>query len=276
LAVAQARQGKIDAARQTFESVSGTDVTAQRALAKLYLSAGRAGAALELLRPLVADNVQDAELQTYYGIALSRVGRLDEARTALEQALSIDPKQALAQRGLTLLEQQSQLTGGQQVAFSEEGGAAFQQGLYALEVQDYSAAASAFARASKTDDNGLTAFYLGYAEQLTGDPRTALADYQKALQSFPDSDIVLNNLGYAHLQLGRFDLALEQLQKALAANPENARAQLNMGLTYYGLGRYQEALDAFDAALKLDPSLEPNLAQVRQSAQDKLGNASGQ
>ncbi len=269
LTVAQARQGKLDAARQTFESVNGNGTAAQAALAQIYLAAGRAEAALKLLEPIVQQGTQDATTVATYGLALGRIGKLDQAKSELEKALKLQPSLALAQRGLGLLKQQQQLTGGTQITFTADAGAAFQQGIYALEVQDYQAAARAFAQARKLDDNGLSAFFEGYAVQLTGDPRSAVEAYQAALKAFPKSDIVLNNLGYAHLQLGRFDLAVPQLEQALQINPDNAQAHLNLGLTYYGLGRYQDAISQFDTAVKLDPNLSTTVAGVRKQAEQK-------
>jgi len=273
LTVAQARQGEIQAAQRTFESVSGSGDSAHGDLARIFLAAGRAEAALGLLRPIVAKGTQDANVLAVYGLALARVGKLSEGETELNKALAIQPNLALAKRGLSFLQQQRQLTGGTDVTFSADAGTAFQQGMYALEVQDYQTAVEAFKRARSLDDNGLSAFFEGYALQLTGDPRSAVADYQAALKAFPDSDIVLNDLGYAHLQLGRFDLALEQLGKAVKANPKNAQAHLNLGLTYYGLQRYSDAVSEFDTAVKLEPNLQPSVAKVRQDAQQK---ASGQ
>lgn len=273
LTVAQARQGKLDAARQTFESVNGAGPSAESDLAGIYLAAGRAEAALNLLGPLVNGSGASPSAQTlaYYGLALGRVGKFDQAQIELQKALKAQPNLAIAERGLSFLKQQRQLTGGQRITFGGEAGAAFQQGIYALEVQDYPTAVQAFQRARKLDDNGLVAFFEGYAQQLTGDPRSAVDNYQAALKAFPESDIVLNDLGYAHLQLGRFDLALEQLDKALKANPDNAQAHLNLGLTYYGLGRYKQAIDEFDRAVELDPNLQATVAQVRQQAQQKAG-----
>ncbi len=273
LAVAQARQGQIDAARQTFESVAGTGPTAQSDLARIYLAAGRAESALKLLEPLVngPGAKPDAATLAYYGLALGRIGKLDQAQAELEKALKAQPNLAVAQRGLSFLKQQRQLTGGQQVAFTAEAGAAFQQGIYALEVQDYQTALQAFQRARKLDDNGLSAFFEGYAQQLNGDPRSAVVNFQTALKAFPNSDIVLNDLGYAHLQLGRYDLALPEFSDAIKANPNNAQAHLNLGLTYYALSRYKEAIQEFDQAVKLDPNLQSSVAQVRKQAQQKAG-----
>ncbi|MEJ2667814.1 MAG: tetratricopeptide repeat protein [Deinococcales bacterium] len=271
LTVAQARQGQLDAAKRTFESVAGTGEAAQGDLARIYLAAGRAEAAIGVLQPIVDKGTKNAQLLTTYGLALARVGKLDQAKTELDKALALQPGLTLAQRGLGFLQQQRTLTAGAQVSFSAEAGAAFQQGIYALEVQDYPTAVQAFQRSRKLDENGLSAFFEGYALQLTGDPRSAVANYETALKTFPDSDIVLNDLGYAHLQLGRYDLALTQLQKAIAANPKNAQAHLNLGLTYYGLGRYSDALKEFDEAVKLDPNLSSSIAKVRQDAKQKAG-----
>ncbi len=269
LAVAQARQGDVQGAQKTFESVMGTNDTARRALGKLYLAAGRAQSALDTLEPLVGQDSKDAQAITYYGIALSRIGKLDEAKTALKRALDLQPGLALADRAMSLIDQQANVTGGQTVTFNEKAGTAFQQGLYALEVQDYASAAEAFARSRAAGDTPLAAFYQGYALQLTGDARGALADYQVALKAFPDSDIVLNNVGYGHLQVGRYDLALDELGRAVDANPDNAQAHLNLGLTYYALGRYKDAVGAFDAAVAIDASLKDKIQQVYDAAQQK-------
>lgn len=270
LAVAQARQGKVDAATATFQAAAGTGRRATSELGQLLLAAGRSNAAIDVLRPLAEADGAEVDTLTFYGIALGRVGKIAEAKKVLQSAIALDPKASLAQRSLSLLEQQDRLTGGTQVTFTADAGTTFQQGLYALEVQDYQAAAAAFARARAADDNGLVAFYAGYTKQLQGDPRGAVADYEVAVKAFPESDIVLNNLGYAHLQLGRFDLALTQLKAALTLNPDNPQANLNLGLTYFGLGRWQDALDSFAKAVTLDPSLEAKVSTVRDAAQKRV------
>lgn len=271
LAVAQARRGDVDAARRTFESLRGEGADVDRALAELYLAAGRSAAALAVLEPLAAAAPDDAGVQALYGTALVRMGRLDEGAAALATALQLEPGQPLASRSLALLEQQRQLTGEADIVFGEEAGAAFQQGLYALDVEDYAAAAQAFARSREIEENPLAAFYHGYARQLLGETRAAVADYQTALESFPDSDIVLNNLGYAQLELGRFDLALDYLRRAVAANPENARAHLNLGLARFAIGRYDDAITSFEEAARLDPSLTGTTDQLIANARERAG-----
>lgn len=271
LAVAQARRGDLAGAKRTFESLRGTGADVDRNLAELYLAAGRASGALGLIEPLVAADPEDAELQALYGTALVRVGRLADGRQALEKALAIDPNQAVAHRSLDLLGQQSQLTGGAEVVFSEEAGVAFQQGLYALDVSDYAAAVAAFSRSTEAQANGLASFYLGYSKQLGGDTRGAVADYEVALQTYPSSDTVLNNLGYAQIELGRFDLALDYLRRAVAANPQNAQAHLNLGIVYYAIQRFDDSITEFTEAGRLDPGLQATTDGLIADVRKRMG-----
>jgi tetratricopeptide (TPR) repeat protein len=272
LAVALARSGDLGGAQEVFEAQRGTGPQVDRALAEVYLAAGRAAGALELLEPLAQDAPDDAQLQALYGTALVRMGRLDDGRAALQRALELDEDNALAQRSLSLLEQQAELTGDADVTFNEEAGVAFQQGLYALDVEDYIAARDAFGRSlAAQEDNPLAAFYRGYARQLTGDHRGAIADYQTALEAFGESDIVLNNIGYAYLQLGRYDMALQNLRRAVAANGENAQAHLNLGLVQMSLRNYQQALEELETAVELDPGLGPSLEQLIATARERAG-----
>lgn len=271
LAVAQARRGDLAGAKRTYEALRGTGAQVDRGLAELYLAAGRAAGALGLVEPLVASDPEDAELQALYGTALVRVGRLADGRQALEKALAIDPAQAMARRSLDLLSQQSQLTGGAEVTFSEEAGVAFQQGLYALDVSDYAAAAAAFSRSNAAQATGLASFYLGYSKQLGGDTRGAVADYELALQTYPSSDTVLNNLGYAQIELGRFDLALDYLRRAVAANPENAQAHLNLGIVYYAIQRFDDSITEFTEAGRLDPGLQTTTDGLIADVRKRMG-----
>ena len=271
LAVTKARLGDIDGARVIFEAQRGQGASVDRALAELYVAAGRAGAALALLEPLVTASPDDAQLQALYGTALTRIGRLDEGKAALDRALTLDVNNSMARRGLSILEQQRQLTGDEQVTFGEEAGAAFQQGLYALDISDYAAAAEAFARSRAIEQNPLTAFYHGYAKQLTGDTRGAVDDYLVALDAFGESDIVLNNIGYAYLELSRYDLAVDYLSRALAANPANAQVHLNLGLYYFALQRYPAAITSFQEAIRLDPGLQTAAGALIEASRERTG-----
>ncbi len=271
LALLQARQGNVEGARDTLQGAGGQSETVQYNLAQLYLQAGEAGAALSILEPLAAAHPDDPEVQAGYGIALARLGQLEAARQALGRALELEPGLTAASRALELLEQEQTLTGGQQVELNAEAARHFQAGQTAFEAGDYLGAARAFSEARAAQDEGVIAFFQGLTLYLAGQTREAVGAYQRALESFPESDIVLNNLGLAQLQLGRYDLALGNLEGAVARNDENANAHLNLGLAQYELGRYGEAVLAWERAIQLEPTLEGAIAERLADARSRAG-----
>ena len=271
LAVVQARQGNLDAAEATLSSLGGDDTTTQYNLAQLYLDAGQAEAALNVAEPLAQTSPNDAGVQALYGIALGRVGRVEEANTAFERALTLNPDQPEAQRARALLEQQQGLTGGRTVELEDDAASAFDEGQSALEAGDYPAAAAAFTRARTAQDEGTIAFYQGYALYLSGETRAAADAYTRALETYPESDVVLNNLGLAQVELGRYDLAMTNLNQAISLNDQNANAHLNLGLANYELGRYAAAVTAWERALEVNPELNAAIAERLEDARSRVG-----
>ncbi|HEX7004680.1 MAG TPA: tetratricopeptide repeat protein [Trueperaceae bacterium] len=271
LAITLAQMGEVERAREVFTSVAQESPTVQLNLGRLLLQAGQARAAIATLEPLLESRPDDSELHALYGIALGRTGHIDDGLASLERALELDPDNEAARRAMSLLEQQRQIVGDDAIAFEGEAASEFQRGLYALESDDPGTAARAFARAFELSGHPLAAFYHGYSLHRSGEIRQALEPYEVALEAYPESDTVLNNLGYAQLQLGRFDLALQTLSRAVEANSENTSAHINLGLTYYGLGRFDDALEQWEQAIAIDPSLEDDLAQIRERARAGQG-----
>jgi tetratricopeptide (TPR) repeat protein len=253
LAIAQSAQGKIEEAKATFSSIN-TDPKAQLNLARLLIFVGQNQAALDTLTPLVQATPDSAELQALYGLSLRGVGKTTEAAAAFDQALALDPKNQLAQNAKQLLSEQQSITGGQAVANG-----------------DIEKALASFQQARTLQDNGLVAFYEGYSLQSLGRVREAVPAYQRALQDYPNNDIILNNLGYAQLELGRLDLALENINKSLTVNPNNVNANLNLGLANYRLGRWADAVKAFEAALALEPNQSDVVQKALADAKAKAG-----
>ncbi|CAA9588633.1 MAG: hypothetical protein AVDCRST_MAG86-4166 [uncultured Truepera sp.] len=263
LALAQAEQGKTDAAAATLRAAAEQNPdlgsVLERVLAQIYLQAGENEAATETLAPLLEDAPEDAELHTLYGVALGRVGEFDRALSALDEALRLNPDDRQAARARRFVAQNQQLAGATRVDLPPEAQTALQEGITALEADDFKTAQTRFDRAAEISPGGLPSFYQGYARQLQGDLRGAVSAYDTALAGFPEANsgqaTVLNNAGFAYFRLGRLDKAVDYLTRAVAADPSNSEAQLNLGLIYYDLGRLQEALGPLEAALAQNPSL---------------------
>lgn len=268
LASVLGRTGRVDEARALLRELLGEGEALELRTIELLLTSGRAREALELLTPRMDAGETDPQLRTYYGIALGRVGRVDEARSVLAAVSADAPDLALADRALSVLEQQARIVPDDAaLALQGEAAVAFEQGLSAFETGDWLRAADGFARARSHGDAGLLAFYEGYALQRLGDSRGAVVAYRDARELLGENDVLLSNLGFAHLQLGRLDLALEVLQAAIDSNPANPQAHFNLGLAYFGVARFVEAVVSLERAVELAPELtetaEPFLAEAR-------------
>lgn len=274
LALALVAQDRTEEAREVLGAAAEGDATVRFNFAQALLEGGLPRAAAEELAGDVGPEQDDPEVWAVYGAALAGSGRPDEARTAFETALELDPEQALAQRGLRRLEEREQVAGGDATPLPREAQAPFDRGMTLLEQGRFEEAADAFAEArDAAPDRPLVSFYLGTALQRDGQVRAALDAYAPALEAFASSGTVLNNVGFAHLQTGRYDLALTRLREAIRAAPENARAHLNLGLTFYALSRFEDALASWQRAVELDPSLEASIQDVRERAEGRAAGA---
>jgi tetratricopeptide (TPR) repeat protein len=77
---------------RTEVEINPANVTARRNLARVYLDVLRPRAALSLLEQALARAPDDAEIQYLSGLALTRVGRHEDALPRLVRAVELDPR----------------------------------------------------------------------------------------------------------------------------------------------------------------------------------------
>ncbi|MDF1522998.1 MAG: hypothetical protein P1P87_09295, partial [Trueperaceae bacterium] len=142
-----AERGAGDEAQAVWATVADQAADADLVRAELDLAAGRARAALATLEPSVLAGEADVDRRTLYGIALGRIGRIDEARDVLTAVLDEAPDAELATRALALLEERGRVATDADLALSGEAAASFERGLGALETGEFARAAEAFAAA---------------------------------------------------------------------------------------------------------------------------------
>jgi len=89
----QAAEGKTQEAIATLEPLykSAPDAKLARALASLYLETKQYPAAADLLRPLITQSPNDAQLHLDYGTALMHQLKYPEAQAVLLKAVQLDP-----------------------------------------------------------------------------------------------------------------------------------------------------------------------------------------
>jgi tetratricopeptide (TPR) repeat protein len=100
-------------------------------------------------------------------------------------------------------------------------------------------------------------FYLrrGILNNLRGQPRKAISDFDKALDLGSGQILVLIyiNRGAAHLKDEGFDKALDDFSAALEINPRSTSALNYKAFINYRQGNFQDAIADYDKSLDLDP-----------------------
>ena len=156
-----------------------------------------------------------------------RQGRLDEAASAYEQVLRLEPRHFAALHMLG-------------VVWRQRG--------------DSPRAAELIARAIDVNPKVAAAYInLGNALQDLGRPREALMHFDKALAMQPGMAEIHLNRGNALSDLYRYAEAVSAYDAALRLNPGLAEAHSYRAKALHELGRLEEALAGHDAALALRP-----------------------
>jgi Flp pilus assembly protein TadD len=92
---------------------------------------------------------------------------------------------------------------------------------------------------------------LGRAASSAGDPGTAEAAFQRAIELQP-SFRVYNQLASHYYDLGRYGEAADMFRRAAKTTPDSSWALSNLGGAETMLCRFPEAIEAFRAALAID------------------------
>lgn len=95
---------------------------------------------------------------------------------------------------------------------------------------------------------------LGLLADRRGAHEDAIAHYDLAIESHPDSGMLYNNRGYSSLLAGRYTAAEADLVKA-ARQLGYPRAWINLGVLLAKQGRYDEAVEAFNEVIEAPDAL---------------------
>ncbi len=167
------------------------------------------------------------------GVSLPRdwrltLGRLDEARADLDEAIRRSPTSAM---------------------FVNRGNV-----WHAL--QRYRDAADDFTKAIELDPQNALAFNnRGRALAELGNHRQALEDATQAIKLDPTFAEAYNNRGVSHRQLGEWDQAIADYTSAIEQYAGYAAAYANRGFARKQRGEYKDALVDYHQAIGLDPDV---------------------
>jgi len=96
-------------------------------------------------------------------------------------------------------------------------------------------------------------FLAGIACVRTGNSRTALPHFEKAVAENPEYALTHFQIGYCNYRLGRYMKAVESFKRTIILKPSSAEAYMGMGLAYSGLSMNKEEIEAFKKAVTLKP-----------------------
>ncbi len=235
-----------DARPEDFPDVAGQSWPAMVRRSIDFSRKGDLPGAFASLEP-AGPEVADPRFFTYRAGLLLLVGRADEARSDVENALRLDPAHgpALALRAIVAV-------------VRNDTGEALRLGRLAVAASPQSAAARVA---------------LSYAQQASFDLSGALGSLREAVKLEPEDSLAWARLAELWLSFGKLTEALEAANKAVSLNPDLARTQTILGFAYLADLDTKAAQQAFERAIRLDqadplPRLGLGLARIRRGDLD--------
>ena len=234
----------ISFSEKTKQSVN---TNARAALGRSYIFTNRFNEAIPVLTAATTEMKTNATNYYYIGYAHNKLGHADQAITALNQGLAIDPKDA---DSLSLLAD-----------------------IYFSQVRQNPAAAKQLISvgerlmAVKNDERswGL----LGQAYLVDKQYAKAAPLLDKFAHAHTDSGGAWYNLGVALSRSSQWKPAAEALEKALSLTPTNNAALLELGYVYESDKQYDKALASYqkvyDASGQRDETARAGIDRVKQS-----------
>jgi Tfp pilus assembly protein PilF/peroxiredoxin len=136
---------------------------------------------------------------------------------------------------------------------------------YGLELSEHgfdASALAAFERVAKVDPSALVFYNLGTLYMKGGEPTSARAAYERALELQPDYADASNSLGALLAQSGEVPAAIERFRAAIRARPDFADALNNLGFALFQTGEPAQAYELYQKALALKPDFPEALNNV--------------
>lgn len=255
--------GKADAAHRTLAERSGARADARTlvALGVADFNRQRYALAEDAFRKAVASSPELAEGWEKLGMALARMKRDEDAATALDRALSLEPRlvEARIERAALRARRGDRPGALADARFAAESASDDPRAWRSLASNavaagDATAALSAYHRLD-TLGGSLTADLAAWGDLLgrSGRRTEALRVFDRAESADPRNDGLLVNIAAFHGRSGALVRAQEYLERALAVAPRNVDALSSQGYLRILQGAPQEAVTILERAVAIDP-----------------------
>lgn len=217
-------------------------------LAEAYWHDDRTPEALEWFEQTLERNPNHQIALRNFGLALTRLGRAEEARSLLRRAVEADPNDAKAWTNL---------------------------GDVLLGLGQAAAARTALEQALTVDPDSPQALHnLARVRAALGDVEGAKRQAREAIRVEPSFGPAYNTLGKIELDAGELAAAEKTLRRALALDPAAADARYNLASVMIASERFADAESELRRAVRDDPTLAPahmNLGSVLAARNDVAG-----
>jgi tetratricopeptide (TPR) repeat protein len=248
-------------AREQFESVVAVfPALARSGLGEVALRERRFEDAIGHFRAALERVPQASSLHYSLAMAYRGLGRLDEARSHLEQ------------RGAGGISVGDPIVDSLQALVRGERGLVA-QGRRAYEAGQYNEAASAFAKAIESAPSSVAArLNLGLTELQLGNTNAAVALLQEAFDLAPEDADVSRELLRVLLRSGRVDEAIQVLTKSRSINPDDEETLVSLAILLAQQDRFSDAIAVLDEGNRRFPeraSTATTLARLLASSPDR-------
>ncbi len=223
---------------------------------------GQARRAADMARLLIGKAPKEPVLHNILGMALVRLGQMNEAAAAFRAATRLRPGFAEAHGNLggVLLQlgqpEQALTALDRAIALKPDLVEAHQnRGIALTQIGRLPEALKSTEQALALDPRHATA--LNSKATILKDldkTQEAIACFKEALEIDPDNPVTLTNLAYALDALDQTEQATGYLRRAVELAPDNSEAWYHLGVQLSALGQIDEALAALARACEADPA----------------------
>ena len=252
-AVTAHKAGQIQEADRLYTAILQADPShsdANHNLGLIAVSVGKLGNALPLFEAALASNSSVAQYWLSYLQLLVKLGKIEEAKSAMLQAR----KQKIKGEQFDQIEQW--LTNQSSIASKNVNPPEDVLGQIVghYNTGNFNEAIAASNEALRGHpQSALLHTIIGASMAGLGQLESAIGAYQEALRLKPDYAEAFNNLGVAQKQNGQIREAINSLQQAVKLSPNYAEAYSNLGSALKETGNTEAAKNHYAKAIELKP-----------------------
>jgi len=226
-AIEHQKAGRLDQARQLYESVLLDDPcnsTALHAMSVMACKSGRQDEAATLVEKAIAFDPQIPQFHNTYGIILNSLERFEAALAAFQEALELEPGYANARYNM--------------------GNSLARLGRYEAAVAEYRRVLAA------EPDDAFGHYNLGVALQKLGRHQEAIEELGTVAELGHDPGAAYKAIAASNHALADYDQTIDFYRKAVAFKPDCPEIHSNLGMALLQSGNFQEGWNEYSWRLR--------------------------